>query len=117
MLGSSKAFNTIFELNYGTLVHEFNDSAFVNATFSEGVLEYVPGVLFELLVTEREAAVVLVDFENNNLDVGANLSELRGVLDLLGPREVRDMDKAVNAFFEFNKYTEVGEVANLGVVT
>ena len=38
------------------------------------------------------------------------------MLDLLSPRKVRDVDEAVNTFFEFYKYTEVGEVANLCVV-
>ena len=35
------------------------------------------------------------------------------MLNLLGPREVADVNQAVNAFFEFNEYTKVGEVANL----
>ena len=38
------------------------------------------------------------------------------MLNLLGPAEVRDVDQAVNALLDFNKYTEVGEVANLGSV-
>ena len=35
---------------------------------------------------------------------------------LLGPAEVADMNQTVNTFLELNKYTEVGEIANLGVV-
>ena len=85
--------------------------------FSESGFEYVPRILFELLVTERETTVVLVDVENNNFDVGANLSEFRGVLNLLSSREVSDVDEAINTFFEFNKNTKVSEVANFCVVT
>ena len=38
------------------------------------------------------------------------------MLNLLGPREVADVDQTLNAILELNKYTEVGEVANLGLV-
>ena len=38
------------------------------------------------------------------------------MLDLLGPREVADVDKTVNAFLDFNEYAEVGEVTHLGSV-
>ena len=67
-------------------------------------------------MSERQTTVVLVDFENNNFDFCAELSEFRRMLNLLGPAEVRDVDQAVNALLDFNKYTEVGEVANLGSV-
>ena len=86
------------------------------ATFCKYVFEYVPGVFLELLVAEGETAVVFVDFEDNDFNVGANLSEFRRMLNLLCPRKVRDVDETVYAFFEFYKHTEVGEVANLSVV-
>ena len=38
------------------------------------------------------------------------------MLNLLGPREVRDVDKAVNTFLKLYEDTEVGEVANLSGV-
>ena len=38
------------------------------------------------------------------------------MLYLLGPREVADVDQTVYTFLELYKYTEVGEVANLGIV-
>ena len=38
------------------------------------------------------------------------------MLNLLSPREVADVDQAVNTFLQLNKYTEVGEVANLCIV-
>ena len=34
------------------------------------------------------------------------------MLNLLCPREVGDVDKAVNSFLKLNEYAEVGEVAN-----
>ena len=88
VLGSGETFYAILKLHYGTLVHEFDDSTLVYAAFSEYSGKYVPRILLELLVTERETTVDRVDVEYNNLDVGTNLSKFRGVLDLLGPREV-----------------------------
>ena len=38
------------------------------------------------------------------------------MLHLLGPREVADVDQTVNTLLKLYKYTEVGEVANLGGV-
>ena len=38
------------------------------------------------------------------------------MLNLLCPREVRDVDEAVNTLFELYEDTEVGEVANLSCV-
>ena len=67
-------------------------------------------------MAEAETTVVGIDFENDDFDGLANLGELCGVLDLLAPAEVADVDKTVNAFFEFNEDTEVGEVADNGGV-
>ena len=76
----------------------------------------LPGVLLELLVAQAQATVLLVDVENDNVDGSVNLGELARVLDLLGPRQVADVDQALNALFHLNKDTEVGEVAHLGGV-
>ena len=38
------------------------------------------------------------------------------MLNLLGPREVADVDQTIDTLLELNKYTEVGEVANLSGV-
>jgi hypothetical protein len=88
----------------------------VDATHGVDSLKVVPGIVLELLVAKAQTTVVLVNLKNNNLDVGTNLSELAWVLDFLGPREVADVDKTVNAFLKLYKYTKVGEVANLCIV-
>ena len=111
VLRRAETFYTILQLNDSALLDELGDGALVNATLREYGGEYVPGVLLELLVTEAEATVVLVDFEDNHFNVGAELCELSGVLDLLRPAEVGDVDEAVNALFQFNEHAEVCEVA------
>ena len=82
----------------------------------EDGLEHVPRILFELLVAEAEAAVVLVDVEDDDIDGFAHLSKFSRVLDLLRPAEVADVDQAVDAFFQFDEDAEVGEVAHGGGV-
>ena len=67
-------------------------------------------------MTERETTVLLVDVKNNNVDRLTYASELRRMLYLLCPREVRDMDKSVNTLLELYEDTEVSEVTNLSIV-
>ena len=116
VLGSGEAFDAVGELYDSALVEHLDDGALVYGAGGEDGLEHFPGVLLELLVAQGEATVVFVDFEDNDFDVSADLGEFRGVLDLLGPGEVGDVDESVHAFFDFDKHAEVGEVAHLGGV-
>jgi len=74
--------------------------------------EGVPDVRLKLLDAERQAAVFGFDAENDRLDLLTLLENFRGVLDALGPREVRDVDEAVDAVFDLDEGAEVGEVAD-----
>ena len=66
-------------------------------------LELVPRILLKLLVTQRQATVLLVDFEHYDLQVGADLSvNSRRMLDLLGPGQVGDMHQTVDALLDFD---------------
>lgn len=116
VLGGGEAFHAVFKRDDGALVHYFGDGALVDGAYGEDGLEDVPGVLLELLVAEAEATVVLVDFEHLHVDVVADFGELAGVLDLLGPAEVADVDEALYALLDLHEETEVGEVAHLGGV-
>ena len=64
MLWSSEAFATLVESYYSALVHHLDDLTSVNRTWSVDCLILIPWVLLQLLVTEAQAAVLLVDFEN-----------------------------------------------------
>jgi len=66
------------------------------------------GFSSSLLVAQRQTTVVLVYLEHLHVDVGTYLSELAGVLYLLGPRQVRDVDEAVYALLDLDEYAEVG---------
>ena len=92
VLGSCEALYAVGERDNCALIHNLCDCTLVDRTNSEDSLEYIPRILFELLVAEAETTVVLIDLKNLNLDVVANLSELRRMFDLLSPREVGDVD-------------------------
>ena len=84
----------------------------MDRTYSEDGLEHIPRIFFQLLVTQAQATVFLVDVEYLYFDRRTDLSYFARVLDLLGPREVGDMNQPFYAFFDFHKGSEVGEVAN-----
>ena len=112
MLRSSETFYTIRQSNYSTLIQHFDNSTFVYRTYCKYSFKYIPRIFFELLVAKAQATVFLVDFQNLYVDVCTNLSEFRRMFNLLRPRQVRDVNQAVNTFFDFNEYTEVSEVTN-----
>ena len=113
----AEAFNAVLEYYNSTLVSYFSYFTLNYGIYAVFSSELFPWILLELFVTERETTVLFVDFEYCNLDLSTDLSKLVRVFDLLGPAEVADVDKTVNALFDLNEYAEVGEVANLsGVV-
>jgi hypothetical protein len=69
-----------------------------------------PGVRLGLLEAERDAALVAVDFENDDVDFLAGRNDLAGVDVLLDPRHFADVDQALDAGFEFDERTIVGDV-------
>ncbi len=80
-------------------------------------LEYVPRILFKLLVTQAQTAVFFIDFQYLNLDFCSDLRKFRRVLDFLRPRKVGDMNQTVYAFFDLDEYTEVCKVTYFGMMT
>ena len=77
VLRSCETFYTVRQSYYSALIQHFDDSTFVYRTYSEYSFEYIPRILFELLVTEAQTTVFLVDFQNHYIDVCTDLSELR----------------------------------------
>ena len=103
VLRSGKALTALVERDHGTLVHHLGNLTSVDAARSVESLVGIPRIVLKLLVAKAQTTVLLVDFEHDNVDVGTLLSELRGMLHLLRPREVADVDKTVNTLFELNE--------------
>ena len=74
-----------------------------------------PGVFLHLLEAQGDALLFLIDAEDDRLDVFALLEHFRRVADLLGPRQVGDVQQAVDAFFDLDERAVVGDVADLAL--
>ena len=74
--------------------------------------ERIPGVVFHLLVSQGDAAVFLVDVQDDHFDFLALLQHLTGMAHLAGPRKIRNVHQAVHSFFQFDEGAEGGQVAD-----
>ena len=86
----------------------------MNSIDSELLLDCVPRILLQLFVAKAQTTVLLVDFENDYVDIGTDLGKFARVLNLLGPREVGDMNQTVDALLNLDEYAEIGKVAHFG---
>src|SRR6185436_12862051 len=73
----------------------------------------LPRVALELLETQRDPLVLLVDVEDDRLDRLPLLQELRGMGHVPRPRHVGDVEEAVDPRLELHEGPEVREVAHL----
>ena len=75
-------------------------------------VDFLPRIVLELLDAETDALVGLVDIDDDGFDFVALLEHFARMIDLAGPGNVRDVDHAVDAFFEFHERTVGGQVAD-----
>ena len=113
VLRSSEALATLVESDNGALVHHLGNLTVMDSAGLVDLLVLVPRILLKLLVAEAQTTVLLVDLQDDDLNLGTHCCELRRMLHLLGPRQVRDVDKTIDTLLELYEDTEVGEVADL----
>ena len=75
--------------------------------------ELLPGVGLGLAQRQRQPALVDVDLGDDDLDLLAGVEEALGVLDLLGPRHLGDVDQALDALLELDERAVVDHVGDL----
>src|SRR3546814_2193786 len=75
-----------------------------------GVRKGAPGVRLGLLEAKRNAALVAIDFEDDDVDFLAGRDDLAGVDVLLDPRHFADVNQAFDAGFEFDERAVIGDV-------
>ena len=76
------------------------------------IVDVIPGVFGKLLQTKGDLPVFRVDVQNDGFDHFALLQNFGRMIDLAGPGHIGDMDKAVDAVFQFHKGAVNGEVAD-----
>ena len=67
----------------------------------------LPGIVRQLLIAQRQAFLILIDFEDHGVDLLTLLEDFRRVFDVLGPRHIGNMDQTVHPFIETDKGAEV----------
>src|SRR3954470_13801625 len=75
--------------------------------------ELFPRVGHALLHAQRDTAALFVNLENHDLDLVADLHDARGVNVLVGPVHLRHVNQALDAGFDLDERTVVGEVGHL----
>ena len=65
--------------------------------------DLVPGVGLGLLHPQGDFLLLLVDAKDDDLDLVADLDELAGVVDPLGPRHLGDVDEPFDPLFELDE--------------
>ena len=74
-----------------------------------------PRVFLHLLQAQRDALLFLIDVEHHRPDGFALLQHFAGMADLLGPRQIGNMQQAVDAFFDLDERAVVGDVADFAL--
>ena len=107
-----EAFDTFFELNKRAEVGEFFDGTGPDGAGSVTLGDTLhPWISAQLFDAEGEALVLLVDVCDDSFDFLSDLKELGGVFDTVCPGDVGDVDESIDAFFDTDEDTEVGDVA------
>src|SRR5882672_2088025 len=79
------------------------------------LVDVAPGIHAELFDADSDALVGFVDFQHHGLDFVALLEDFGGMIDLARPRDVRDVDHAVETFLQLDEGAVAGEIANLAL--
>ena len=103
-----EAFDALFELDKGAVVGDGEDAALDLSPDGIALGGVEPGIRRELLEAERDALLVLVELEDLDLDLIADVDEVAGVGEA-APAHVGDVEQAVEAA-EVNKRAVVGKV-------
>ena len=105
---SSTSTNAPNSVRLRTLPLIFEPIGYFSASCSQGFA-------LDLLQAEADAVRLLVDAEHLALDLLAHGQELRGVLDLLGPGHLGDVDEPLDALLELDERAVVGEAHDLAL--
>ena len=111
-----QAVDSLFQLNERTVVGEVANTAFDKLSLGIAVDNFGPGILLCLLHTERDFLLLLVDFQNDDINRVIHLDQFVRMADPLGPRHFADMNQTFDAIFQFDKGTVAHHVDNSSLV-
>jgi hypothetical protein len=108
----AETFDTFRDFNEGSELRGAQNLALDDVADAVLGEEGIPDIRLQLLDAEREAAVFGLDAEDDGANLLTLFENFGGVLDALGPAQVGDVDEAVDAVFDLDEGSEVGEVAD-----
>src|SRR6185437_11412682 len=108
-----QAVDALFDLDEGAIVGQVADRPLDHGTGRVLAGHLVPGVGLRLLHAQRDLLLVPVDAEDDDLDLVADLDELAGVVDALGPAHLGDVDEPFDALLELDEGSVAHHVDDL----
>src|SRR5208283_3350607 len=100
-------FDSFLKLHKQTEIGDVCDRTRHNAAHRVTLRYAFPWIGFKLFDAEREPFVVLVDVEHNRLGFLIFSKNLGWMLDPLCPRDIRNMNQAVNPFIDPDKNAKI----------
>src|SRR5579864_625855 len=106
------ALDSFANLNEGTEFREAHDRTFDHAPDGDFLRRVSPGVAERLLQPQRHAFFDDVDSENHNFHSIAGLHEVARFANLLHPGHFRDVNQALDAWFQLHECAEIGDASD-----
>src|SRR6185369_4784463 len=75
--------------------------------------QHFPRIRRDLLQPERDPAIFRIERQDHDVDLVADRDDLRRVRDPAGPRHLRNVHEAFDAFLDFDERTVVGQADHL----
>src|SRR5215469_7344962 len=104
-----KALNTFLDFDEHAKIRDRTHCATNLCVKRVTLRDRVPRVGRSLFDAEADTLLFDLDSKDNCFDFIALLIKLRRMPYFFGPRQIGDMDQAVDTRFNFNKYAEVGQ--------
>src|SRR5579862_6234795 len=74
-----------------------------------------PRIGLELLHTEGDLLIILIEAQNNRVDLLTHRNDLRRMFDMLRPAHLGDMDKTFDALFDLDECSVICQRDNFAV--
>ena len=110
-----QAFNPIFQFNESTKVGDVGNCTGNMVVGHQLVTDILPRVFIELLDAERKALIGGVEVKHDSLDGFPFFVDLAWVFKAFTPRDIRDMNEAVNIVFDADKETEISDILDFSL--
>ena len=100
--------HTFFDFHERAEVSDLSHAAFHDAADAIALGHGCPGIIFQLLDPQRNAAIPGLDLQNHRFHFVSDLDQLGGMLHPAGPGHLRNVDQTFHARLDFHESAVVG---------